>query len=444
MKTIQSKTARLLSFAQMWEFFSYFGVRTLLILYMVENLQYSDAQAFGVNAVFCSLVELGGIFGGIIADRILGLKRCMILGACLLAISHLVFILNVGLLIPLGLLIVGASLFSSNITALLALLYHENDPKRERGFTVFYMMQNLGAFASTILCGFVATHYGFRSAFAIASLGILLGNAMLFFNRGLLLNLGEMPKKQCRPILALVSLICIFIVGVICLFYEKIALLLLPWIGVSVLLYFARKLLKDLKFPKDQLYQFFIYLGALILFFAVEDQICSSLMLFSQRATERLFMGWMVPSSLIASLNPIVILLMGTFMMKKKAQMMLPFLMTAIAFGVLSLCCLAKIHFSILGIMGVVATISLAELMVGPLVLSFASEVAAKGNPGMVMGMVPIAFSLAFQLSGGFSKMVALEESLISMEVYGVGFGQVAIVMLMGGLGLQFLKRRLA
>ena len=82
--------------------------------------------------------------------------------------------------------------------------------------------------------------------------------------------------------------------------------------------------------------------------------------------------------------------------------------------------------------------------MVGPLVLSFASEVAAKGNPGMVMGMVPIAFSLAFQLSGGFSKMVALEDSLIPLKVYGIGFGEVAILMIVGGCVLGFLKRRFA
>ncbi len=444
MKNARSNIAMVLSFAQMWEFFSYYGLRTLLVLYMVEQLKYSDGKAFGMNAVFCSLIELGGIFGGIVADRMLGLKRSMILGACVLGVGHLVFLLEVGLLLPMGLLIVGASLFSSNITALLALLYQENEAGRERGFTVFYMMQNLGAFVSTIICGFVATQYGFRAAFGIASLGIILGNIMLFLNRGFFAGLGEMPLKQCKPILAIGSLVCIFTVGGICLFYEAIALMLLPWLALAVLLYFARKLIKDLRFSRDQLFQFFVYLGALILFFAVEDQICSSLMLFSERASERTFLGWMIPSSIIASLNPIVILLFGTWVIKKKVPMMLPFLITAGAFGILALFCLAKIHFSIFGIMGVVGVISLAELMVGPLVLSFASEVAAKGNPGMVMGMVPIAFSLACQLSGGFSKMFALEDSLVSLEVYGVGFGEVAIVMLAGGSILQFLKRRIA
>lgn len=444
MKANQSKTAMMLSFAQMWEFFSYFGVRTLLVLYMVDQLQYSDSKAFGVNAVFCSLVELGGIFGGVIADKILGLRRSVILGASLLAVSHLILLLDVGIFIPMGLLVVGASLFSSNITALLALLYKENDPKRARGFTVFYMMQNLGALISTVICGFVATRYGFKAAFAVASLGIILGNLMLFFYRGLIVDLGFMPKKECRPISVLFVLFCVFSVGVICLFYERAALTFLPWIGVGTLLYFARKLLRDVRFPKEQLYQFFVYLGALLLFFAVEDQICSSLILFSERVIQRTILGWTIPSSFIASLNPVVILLFGTVMMRKKIQMILPFLLAAFAFGILSIFCLAQIQFSVFGIMGVVVIISFAELMVGPLVLSFASEVAAKGNPGMVMGMVPIAFSLAFQLSGGFSKMVALEDSLIPLKVYGIGFGEVAILMIVGGCVLGFLKRRFA
>ena len=115
MKTMQaqhSKILTLLSLAQMCKFFSHFGVRTLLVLYMVEYLQYSDSHAFGVNSVFCGLCELGGIFGGIIADRYLGLKKGMLLGGLLLGIGYLSLFFESALFLSMGLVIAGSSLFS--------------------------------------------------------------------------------------------------------------------------------------------------------------------------------------------------------------------------------------------------------------------------------------------------------------------------------------------
>ena len=117
MKTLQLKITMLLSCVQMWKFFSHFGMRTLLVLYMVDSLRYSDAEAFCINAVFCGLVELGGIFGGIIADRFLGLKRSMIFGSLLLAVGYLSLFSNLSLFVSMSFVIVGCSLFSGNITA---------------------------------------------------------------------------------------------------------------------------------------------------------------------------------------------------------------------------------------------------------------------------------------------------------------------------------------
>ena len=176
MKAIDSKILTLLSLVQMWKFFSHFGVRILLVLYMVNHLHYSDTHAFGINAVFCGLVELGGIFGGIIADRYLGLKKSVFMGGWLLVVGYFGLFSEAGLFISMGLIITGSSLFSSNIAALLGLIYTENNSRRKKGFTIFYMMQNLGALIATIICGCIASQYGFRWAFAIASSGMIIGN----------------------------------------------------------------------------------------------------------------------------------------------------------------------------------------------------------------------------------------------------------------------------
>ncbi len=442
MRSAQSKILTLLSFVQLGKFFSHYGIRTLLVLYMIEHLRYFDAKAFGVNAVFCGLVELGGIFGGIIADRYLGLRRAMVIGGVLLSVGYSCLILEQGFLLSMGVIILGSSLFSGNILALLGLAYTENDSKRTQGFALFYMCQNLGALVSIGLCGLLASCYGFRLAFAVASVGMVISNLVLFLYRDLLGDLGEIPKQDRKPLYAMGLSLLLLALGGVCVYVEGTILLFLPWITGGFLLFFARVLLKDLRNSKKQVMKFLVYLGALILFFGVEDQICSSLLLFAERQTDRIVFGWMIPSSFITGINPVIILLFGSLVVKKQFSLMTPFVLTASAFALLSCFCLAHLSFSIFGVMGIVALISVAELMIGPIVFSYASEMSAKGNAGMVMGMVPIAFSLAFQLSGECSKMMAVEDVHLSLNTYGSGFGLVSMLLLFGGIVLQIAMRR--
>lgn len=440
MRSQQPKILHLLSFVQMCKFFSHYGIRALLVLYMVNYLHFSDSHAFGVNAVFLGLVELGGIFGGIIADRYLGLRPALMLGGSLLGVGYGCLILKKGLFLSLGMTILGGSLFSSTITALLGSAYAENDPRREKGFTIFYMMQNLGALISTLLCALIATHYGFHLGFLVASIGMLVGVLTLFWQRDLLPKLNDTLKKKHQVVLF--PLLLLFLgIGFLAVMSEKIVLPFLPWITVSVFCFFAIRLLKEPNLSKDHVRKMLIYLGGLILFFAAEDQICSSLILFSERETNRTLFGWTIPSSVIMSVNPVVIILFGTLVARLRAQIITPLALVAISFGSLALLCLFHIGLSFFGVIAMVTIVSLAELMVGPFVSSIASEVAAKGNPGMVMGMVPIAFSLAFLLGGGFSKMVAIEENAASLTTYGVGFGKIALLALGGGILLQILMQ---
>jgi proton-dependent oligopeptide transporter, POT family len=442
MNVQQPKILRLLSFVQMCKFFSHYGLRALLVLYMVNQLQFSDSHAFGVNAVFCGLVELGGIFGGILADRYLGLRRALMLGGIFLGVGYVSLILEKGLFFSLGMIILGGSLFSSNITALLGAAYSENDPRREKGFTIFYMMQNLGALISTLLCAVIAIQYGFYLGFLVASIGMMVGIATLFWRRDLLSKLDR--GSQDKPALILAPIILLILgIGFLAVGNEGIILPLLPWITVGIFCFFAIKLMQAPKLTKWEVKKLLIYLGGLILFFAAEDQICSSLIIFSERETERTLFGWTIPSSVIMSVNPIIIILFGNLIARLKVRFIIPFVLVAISFGTLALLCLFHVPASFLAVIAMVMIVSLAELMVGPFVSSIASEVAAKDKPGMVMGMVPIAFSLASLLGGGFSKMVAVEENSLSLMTYGAGFGKIALLTLIGGMLLQLLIKRL-
>lgn len=441
----QPKTLFILSFLQMLKFFSHYGMRALLVLYMVQSLLFSDQEAYGINAVFCGLVELGGIFGGLLADRLLGLRRALIFGTLLLSLGYLGLLFEDGFFIALGLIVMGGGLFSGNLLALLGASYLEKDARREKGFTFLYMMQNLGAFISTLLCGVAATYWGFRVGFAFAASGMLVGNLVLFLSRDLL---PYHPKKGKTRWLAPLSIVVIAAL-VLGISYGKTVLPLLPWLTMGFFAFFALKLWRNSLLPKPEVRTLLIFLGTLILFFAAQDQICSSLVIFSERETNRSFLGWQIPSSIIVAINPIVILLFGTVMTAvtqkmKLFRITLPLTIVALAFGVVAFVSLKQIAFSFFGIMGIVVLISLAELMVGPFIYSFASQIAGKGSPGMVMGMVQLSFSIAFLLGGSLSKLVAVEENANNLVSYGTGFAAIALILLVGGCVLELLMKRVS
>lgn len=439
----QPKALYLLSCIQMWKFFSHYGMRALLVLYMVDALRMSDARAFGINAVFCSIVELGGIFGGILADRVLGLRRACMLGAVLIATGYLSLLFLPDIYFSLPIIVLGASLFSSNITALLGEVYAENDSCRKKGFTYFYMMQNLGALVSTFLCGVIAQKYGFKAGFAFAAIGMVFGNLMLFLGRPLLKGLGTPPPQNKRSFGWIGILLLIFAMASLTIAFSPIALPILPWVTVGIFIFFAMRLFKCRELPKERVRLLLIYLVGLILFFALQDQICSSLIVFSNRMVDRTILGWTLPSSILMSINPIVILLLGSLIAKMRFRLAFPFALSAVSFGCLALLCFWQIAISFSGVMGTVVMISVAELMVGPIVMSYASKIAPKRYAGVVMGMIPIAFSIAFLLSGSFSQMVAIDGRSDALVSYGVGFGKIALIALVGGIILDRLIKKL-
>jgi len=170
-----------LFFAEMWERFSYYGMRALLVLYMIKGfLHYSDDQAYGVYGAYTALVYATGFVGGLFADRLLGQRRAVILGGLLMAGGHLMMTIpgELAFYHALALLIVGNGFFKPNISTMVGKLYPQNSPRRDGGFTIFYMGVNLGATLSPLLCGYVGERYGWHLGFGLATIGMLAGLAV--------------------------------------------------------------------------------------------------------------------------------------------------------------------------------------------------------------------------------------------------------------------------
>ena len=170
-----------LFFAEMWERFSYYGMRALLLLYMIKGfLGYGDKDATAVYGAYTALVYMTPFFGGMIADKLLGARTAVVIGGLLMAAGHLLMMFETDLMFftALGLLIAGNGFFKPNISTIVGSLYPEGSPKRDGGFTIFYIGINLGAAMAPLLCGYVGETYGWHLGFGLATIGMLVGLAV--------------------------------------------------------------------------------------------------------------------------------------------------------------------------------------------------------------------------------------------------------------------------
>lgn len=170
-----------LFFAEMWERFSYYGMRALLIFYMTKGLLgMNDSQASSIYGAYTSLVYMTPFLGGLLADRILGKRYAVVLGGILMSAGHLLMTVESELpfYFALALLIVGNGFFKPNISTMVGQLYGTGDARRDNGFNIFYMGINLGAAISPLLCGYVGEVYGWHYGFGLATIGMLVGLAV--------------------------------------------------------------------------------------------------------------------------------------------------------------------------------------------------------------------------------------------------------------------------
>jgi POT family proton-dependent oligopeptide transporter len=174
-----------LFFTEMWERFSYYGMRGFLILYMTKALAFTDTQASNAYTTYVSSVWLTPILGGLIADAWLGQYRSVLLGGIIIALGHFTLAFHglAFLYAGLGLIVIGTGLLKPNISTLVGGLYEQGDERRDAGFSLFYMGINLGAFLGPIIAGRIAEGIDWHLGFACAGFGMLLGLAQYVLGR---------------------------------------------------------------------------------------------------------------------------------------------------------------------------------------------------------------------------------------------------------------------
>jgi len=193
----------ILFFAEMWERFSYYGMRALLIFYLTQHWLFSDERSSVIYGAYTALVYITPVLGGYLADRYLGQRKAVVFGAVLLTFGHFMMgfegrggddsaSLNVFWL-ALAFIIVGSGFLKANISVIVGQLYPRTDVRRDGAYTIFYMGINLGAALGSLLCGYLGQTYGWSYGFGAAGVGMLLGLIVFVWGRPLLMGRGEAP-----------------------------------------------------------------------------------------------------------------------------------------------------------------------------------------------------------------------------------------------------------
>ncbi|HUD01057.1 MAG TPA: oligopeptide:H+ symporter [Rhabdochlamydiaceae bacterium] len=443
----QPKAVFLLAFVQLWNRFSHYGMRALLLLYMVKILKMPDPLAIGTFAVYCALVELGGVFVAYLADKFLGLRRAVMLGGWLIGIGHLLLALELDFCTALGFVILGSSLYTTNIATFLGEFYPQGDPRREQGFTIFYMSINVGAFLATLLCGYIAENFGWHLGFGLAAIGMVIANLTLWSLRSSLQDKGESPAVPLRKTVLIFLLMIGLGTSIYALQRQNIASPFLPWVAGGALIFILSGLFMKKQMGRQVIMSLIISMGGLILFFTAEEQIGTSLLLFADR------MGSSKISAIsLLAINPLVIILGGTFahallckLRSPSIRLLVPFVLIAGAFGCMAwgTSLFAMGTFPLLLSGSVIGLISFAELLIGPATYSHCSEVTSTYRDPKVMALMPIGFSMAASLGGVYSQALA-GASTFDPHRYGIGFGILALgLMILGGL-LAYTQRQIS
>lgn len=324
-----------LFFTELWERFSYYGMRGILVLYMVATIQegglgWNDSKAGAIYGLYTAGVYLLALPGGWIADRLIGQQRSVFLGGCIIALGHFSLAVphTAGFFTGLVLIIMGTGLLKPNVSAIVGDLYPESGARRDAGFSIFYMGINIGAWIGPFIVGFLGENINWHLGFGAAGVGMVLGLVQYQLGTKYLGNAGQLREEvldgvalaKQRFLVGVAVTVGVFAVltamqllGSVNLTFEGVAVGTGVFIVSLAVLYFLSLLGfgdLDLGEKKRVIYIFFLFLGS-ALFWSGFEQAGSSLNLFAERLTDRVVFGWEAPASWLQSVNPLFIIILA-------------------------------------------------------------------------------------------------------------------------------------
>ena len=434
-----------LFFTEMWERFSYYGMRALLVLYMTTEtmgtdirgagLGWSDGQALALYGWYTMLVYVMSIPGGLIADRLIGQKKAVLYGAIVLCFGHLVLAVDAvwAFYTGLGLIIAGVGLLKPNISTMVGGLYTQGDDRRDKGFSIFYIGINLGSLLATLSVGLVVRKFGWHAGFGMAGIAMVLGLLVFIWGKKHLVHVGNFEPSQDENDVSVSRLfgnlftskkellITIFTGIVFAAFYflfnmtwGYILLFTFLTLIVGLLLMIYKDL--DSQIYKDRFLVLLLSFIMVIIFWGAFEQAGGLMNLYTEEKTNRMLFGWEVPTTMFQSLNALFIILLATsiagFWAKRKLKSKEATSLFKMAVGIIIMgfgflfMVFAAREFNSDGSSSMMWLVlaylfhTIGELCLSPVALSFITKLAPIKYASLMMGVYFAASGLGNKVAG--------------------------------------------
>jgi POT family proton-dependent oligopeptide transporter len=444
---------------EMWERFSFYGMQGILLIYLYYSvadggLGVPKPVAAGIVGAYGGGVYLSTILGAWVADRILGSERVLFYSAIVIMCGHIALALLPGALgVAVGLILVavGSGGLKANATSVVGTLYGDDDPRRDAGFSLFYLGINLGAFFGPLLTGLLQTTLGFHYGFGLAAVGMAAGLVQYSFGRR---NLPDEARRVPHPlpssrypmwagigVATVIVIVVLVAVGVI--HADNLAAIVIIVTVVAAVAYFVVILSSRSvnATERKRVYAFIPLFIASTAFWSLYQQQFTVLTIYSDERLNRDLFGWTMPVSWVQSINPIfIIILSGVFAAiwtKMGTRQPTTPVKFALGTGVMGIAFLLFLPFAggganstpILAIVGILFVFTVAELLLSPVGLSVSTKLAPHSFRTQMVALFFLSVALGTAISGQLA-------SLYNPDTEAVYFGVIGGIAVVLGLAL--------
>lgn len=422
---------------EMWERFSFYGMRAILLYFMVHavsegGLGYDDKKGTAILGTYLMSGYLLSILGGFIADNFIGARRAVLIGGAVIALGHFTMALHAETTFFIGLALVaaGTGLLKPNVSTMVGSLYGPSDERRDAGFSIFYMGINIGALISPLVCGFLAQNERWKAViaswgldprgswhwgFAAAGVGMTFGLVVYILQRDRLVHVGNAPAPEAdgsRPWGKLFLVLLASLAFITAMWFSdehKWIVYLLFVLQIAAILFFAFRPDQDSK----RLAAILVFFFAAEIFWAIYEQTSSSIALFADRLTDNHILGWGFESAYWQSVNSIWVILLaplfawlwiklGPKQPSSPLKFTLGLLFVALSFAWMVPAARLTAHGLVSPVWLLVLFFlqTIGEMLLSPVGLSTMTKLAPPRLLGLVMGIWFLASSLGNKLAG--------------------------------------------
>ncbi len=441
--TKQPKQLYLLFFAEMWERFSFYGMKALLIAYMVSELKFDDPKAYAILGSYAALVYTMPMFGGFMADKFIGYQRAVLFGGILMTLGHSILALPTdwSFFYGMAFIICGNGFFKPNISSLVGTLYTENDSRRDSGFSIFYMGINIGAALGGLICGYVGKEINWHYGFGIAGIFMAVGLIVFVFGKKTLGDRGLPPNVEAlkKPIIAFLKpehLIyggTLLVMPLVVTLFNRYHLMdyIMFGLGTVALIYILSLGLKMERDAKLKLFAALIMIIFSIVFWAVYEQNAGAMNLLAERNAKMELFGINLPELSINNFLPpgwvivltLIIAPLWPWLNKRGKEPSTPmkfalsFIFLGTGFLVFYLGCLANESSGVVPLWPFLwgyFFIILGELCLSPIGLSMVTKLSPAKMVALMMGIWFFASAIGEFLAAKIGSMMSVPKEVLA------------------------------